>query len=129
MAYVVTDRCIRCKYMECVEVCPIPCFAEGKLMLVVDPAECIDCGLCEPVCPANAIAHESEQWVGNWPEMNRLHAAQWPKVSHKRTPFADADLWNGVEGKDVMFSSEPAVRENAPGIGQTVASGFAAGQD
>jgi ferredoxin len=129
MAYVVTDRCIHCKYMECVEACPVPCFAEGKMMLVIDPTKCIDCGLCEPVCPANAIAHESEQWVDNWAELNRVHAAQWPKVSRKGTPFADADTWNGVEGKYVMFSSEPPALENARTAGQTQASGLAAGED
>jgi ferredoxin len=114
--------------MECVEACPIPCFAEGELMLVVDPAECIDCGRCEPVCPANAIAHESEQWVGDWPELNRLHAAKWPKVSHKGAKFPDADLWKGVEGKVTMFSTERGVRENVPGATETQASGFTSGE-
>lgn len=115
MTYVVTDRCIRCKYMECVEACPIPCFAEGMLMLVIDPAECIDCGLCEPVCPARAIGHESEPWVGHWPDLNRQYAAHWPKLWGKGVPFADADLWNGVDGKDSMLRSEPAVSGIVPG--------------
>src|SRR3546814_9522419 len=60
MTYVVTDACIRCKYMDCVEVCPVDCFYEGENMLVINPSECIDCGVCEPECPAEAIQIGSE---------------------------------------------------------------------
>ena len=55
MTFVVTDNCIKCKYMDCVEVCPVDCFTEGENMLVIHPDECIDCGVCEPECPAEAI--------------------------------------------------------------------------
>jgi ferredoxin len=60
MTYVVTDACIKCKYMDCVEVCPVDCFYEGENMLVINPSECIDCGVCEPECPAEAILPDTE---------------------------------------------------------------------
>ena len=55
MTYIVNDKCIKCKLMDCVEVCPVDCFYEGKNMLVIKPDECIDCGVCEPECPVDAI--------------------------------------------------------------------------
>ena len=60
MTYVTTDACIKCKYMDCVEVCPVDCFYEGENMLVINPSECIDCGVCEPECPAEAILPDTE---------------------------------------------------------------------
>jgi ferredoxin len=66
MTYVVTDACIRCKYMDCVEVCPVDCFYEGENMLVINPNECIDCGVCEPECPAEAILPDTENGLEQW---------------------------------------------------------------
>jgi len=65
MTYIVNDKCIKCKFMDCVEVCPVDCFYEGENMLVIHPDECIDCGACEPACPVQAIFTEDdlpEQW-------------------------------------------------------------------
>ncbi len=70
MTYVVTDACIRCKYMDCVEVCPVDCFYEGENMLVINPNECIDCGVCEPECPAEAILPDTEGGLEKWQELN-----------------------------------------------------------
>src|SRR6266849_24235 len=70
MTYVVTDACIKCKYMDCVEVCPVDCFYEGENMLVINPSECIDCGVCEPECPADAIKPDSDDGLETWLELN-----------------------------------------------------------
>ena len=70
MTYVVTDACIKCKYMDCVEVCPVDCFYEGEVMLVINPNECIDCGVCEPECPAEAILPDTESGLEKWLELN-----------------------------------------------------------
>ena len=73
MTYVVKDQCIKCKYMDCVEVCPVDCFYEGENMLVIHPDECIDCGVCEPECPAEAISDDSDDSSKKWIEINRKY--------------------------------------------------------
>src|SRR5579875_2237504 len=78
MTYVVTEACIRCKYTDCVEVCPVDCFYEGENMLVIHPDECIDCGVCEPECPVEAIIPDSEPAAERWLELNRQYASLWP---------------------------------------------------
>lgn len=83
MTYVVTEACIRCKYMDCVEVCPVDCFYEGENMLVIHPDECIDCGVCEPECPVEAIIPDSEPPAERWLELNREYAATWPNITRK----------------------------------------------
>ena len=83
MTYVVTDACIKCKYMDCVEVCPVDCFYEGEVMLVINPNECIDCGVCEPECPAEAILPDTESGLEKWLELNTTFSAQWPNVTRK----------------------------------------------
>jgi len=65
MTYVVVESCIKCKYMDCVEVCPVDCFYEGENMLIIHPDECIDCGVCEPECPAEAIKPDTESGLEN----------------------------------------------------------------
>ncbi len=108
MTYVVTEACIRCKYMDCVEVCPVDCFYEGENMLVIHPDECIDCGVCEPECPAEAIIPDSEPAAEQWLELNREYAAIWPNITRKKPYPADADDWKGVEDKyDKFFSPNP----------------------
>jgi ferredoxin len=108
MTYVVTDACIRCKYMDCVEVCPVDCFYEGDNMLVINPSECIDCGVCEPECPAEAILPDTEGGQEKWMELNATFSAQWPNITRKREQPADADEHKGEEGKyDKYFSPEP----------------------
>ena len=108
MTYVVTDACIRCKYMDCVEVCPVDCFYEGANMLAIDPTECIDCNACVPECPAEAIYSDIEPGLEQWLEINAKYSAVWPNITAKRDPPADADEFKGVAGKfDQYFTSEP----------------------
>ena len=76
MTYVVTDNCIKCKYMDCVEVCPVDCFYEGENMLVIHPDECIDCGVCEPECPADAIKPDTEPGLDKWLKVNTEYAVE-----------------------------------------------------
>ena len=90
MTYIVTDNCIKCKYMDCVEVCPVDCFYEGENMLVIHPDECIDCGVCEPECPAEAIKPDTEPGLDKWLEINSKYASAWPNITEKRDPPADA---------------------------------------
>lgn len=108
MTYAVTDACIRCKFMDCVEVCPVDCFYEGETMLVIHPDECIDCGVCEPECPADAIVADTEPEAARWVAVNARYAALWPNLTTKGTPPADADAWLGVAGKfEAHFSETP----------------------
>lgn len=107
MPYVVTDGCIKCKYMDCVEVCPVDCFYEGENMLVIHPGECIDCGVCEPECPAEAIYPDSDTAATKWLEHNAEYSQKWPNVTVKGEPPADADAWKGKPGKDKLFSPKP----------------------
>lgn len=106
MAYVVTEQCIKCKYTDCVEVCPVDCFYEGENMLVINPDECIDCGVCEPECPAEAIQPESEDNV-KWLELNREYAEKWPNITVNKGALPDADEENGAKGKEADFSPNP----------------------
>ncbi|MGQ9372064.1 ferredoxin FdxA [Azospirillum sp. ST 5-10] len=99
MTFAVTDQCIRCKYTDCVEVCPVDCFYEGANMLVINPDECIDCGVCEPECPADAIVPDTAPGAAAWVELNRTYAARWPNIAAKLDPLPDAEAWNGRPGK------------------------------
>ncbi len=84
MTFVVTDNCIKCKYMDCVEVCPVDCFYEGDNMLVIHPDECIDCGVCEPECPAEAIVPDTQPGLESWLKLNAEYASVWPNITIKR---------------------------------------------
>ena len=85
MTYVVIEACIKCKYMDCVEVCPVDCFYEGANMLVINPDECIDCGVCEPECPVEAILPDTEEEAEKWLELNREYSTgQVCQVLHPR---------------------------------------------
>ena len=99
MTFVVTDACIRCKYMDCVAVCPVDCFYEGLHMLVIHPDECIDCGVCEPECPAEAIKADTEPGLERWLALNAEMAPLLPNIVEKKEPPADRDEWLGVPGK------------------------------
>jgi ferredoxin len=90
MTYIVTDNCIKCKYMDCVEVCPVDCFYEGENMLVIHPDECIDCGVCEPECPADAIKPDTEPLDSA--KLNTEYAAKWPNITVKREGPAEARI-------------------------------------
>ena len=107
MTYVVTDACIKCKYMDCVEVCPVDCFYEGENMLVINPSECIDCGVCEPECPAEAILPDTEPGQEAFLELNTKFSAEWPNITQSRPAPPDADEWKGKESKIALFSPEP----------------------
>jgi ferredoxin len=111
MTYVVNEACIKCKYMDCVEVCPVDCFYEGENMLVIHPDECIDCGVCEPECPAEAIVPDSEPSAEKWVEVNRQYASSWPNITRKGTPPGDADQWKEVPDKfEKHFDPNPGKR-------------------
>ena len=109
MTFVVTDNCIRCKYTDCVDVCPVDCFYEGENMLVINPDECIDCGICEPECPVEAILPDSYVEADAWLEINREYALKWPRIVDSKAPPPDADDFKDREGKfGEFFSPEPA---------------------
>ncbi|MFT4717817.1 MAG: ferredoxin [Rickettsiales bacterium] len=98
MTYVVIDNCVKCKYTDCVEVCPVDCFYEGDEMLVIHPDECIDCGVCVPECPAEAILPESEELL-EWIEINRKYSEKWPVITLKKDPLPDAEKYDGEKNK------------------------------
>ena len=101
MPFVVTDSCIKCKYTDCVEVCPVDCFHEGPNMLVIDPDECIDCTLCEPECPVNAIMSEEDvpADMQNFIELNAELSKEWPVINEMKDAPEDADEWKDKPGK------------------------------
>ncbi len=107
MTYVVTENCIKCKFQDCVEVCPVDCFYEGENFLVIEPDECIDCGVCEPECPAEAIVPDTEPNIEKWLEVNTRLAKVWPNISRKGESPADAEEWNGKADKTPMLSENP----------------------
>ena len=108
MPYVVTEACIKCKYTDCVEVCPVDCFYEGDGMLVIHPDECIDCGVCEPECPIEAIVPDSDPKAEKMAEMNRVFAITWPNITRKKDALPDADSWKDVADKyPAHFSDKP----------------------
>jgi ferredoxin len=101
MTYVVTESCIKCKYTDCVDVCPVDCFREGPNMLVIDPDECIDCTLCVAECPVDAIFAEVDVPVDQRPyiAVNAELAKAWPAITEKKDAPADADEWAKVKDK------------------------------
>ena len=101
MPFVVTDNCIKCKYTDCVEVCPVDCFHEGPNFLVIDPDECIDCTLCEPECPVNAIYPEDDVPGGHeqFVALNAELAKEWPVITTRKDPPPDAKEWEGKPDK------------------------------
>ena len=108
MPYVVAEPCIKCKYTDCVEVCPVDCFYEGGNMLVIHPDECIDCGVCVPECPAEAIFADTDSAAEpQWLELNRRYASEWPNITRRKSAPPDADAQNGVPAKLALLSTEP----------------------
>lgn len=101
MTFVITENCIKCKYTDCVEVCPVDCFHEGPNFLVIDPDECIDCALCEPECPINAIYSEDDlpddqqQFI----EINAELAKKWPVITEIKPAPSDAKDWENKANK------------------------------
>ena len=106
MTYIVMDPCIKCKFMDCVEVCPVDCFYEGENTLVIHPDECIDCGVCEPECPVDAIKPDTEDEPdGKWLRINTEYSKVWPNITVKRDPPVDAKAFDGVKDKLAQFFS------------------------
>ncbi len=101
MTFVVTEACVRCKYTDCVSVCPVDCFHEGPNFLVIDPAACIDCAVCVPECPVGAIVADTDVPADqtSFVELNARYAALWPVISEAREPLADAEEWASVTDK------------------------------
>ncbi len=109
MSFVVTEGCIKCKFTDCVDVCPVNCFYEGATMLVIHQDDCIDCGICEPECPIEAIVPDSHHGVGPWIELNRKYSTLWPNIARSREPEPDAERYREVSPKyPELFSPEPA---------------------
>lgn len=107
MTYVVTDSCIKCKYTDCVEVCPVDCFYEGPNMLVINPEECIDCGVCEPECPAEAIkADSSSETMADWVALNKEYSEKWPNITEAKAPLKDADKYKDKKNKLEKYGIE-----------------------
>lgn len=101
MPFIVTESCIKCKYTDCVEVCPVDCFHEGPNMLVIDPDECIDCTLCEPECPVEAIMADEDvpEEMHDFIELNAELSKNWPVINEMKDAPEDADTWKDKTGK------------------------------
>ncbi len=101
MTFVVTENCIKCKYTDCVEVCPVDCFHEGPNFLVIDPEECIDCTLCEPECPVEAIYPEEDlpEDQLDFLELNAELSKEWPVITEMKPAPEDAEEWEDVPDK------------------------------
>ena len=108
MTYIVNDKCIKCKLMDCVEVCPVDCFYEGENMLAIKPDECIDCGVCEPECPIDAIQSDESETAASWVEHNNKYGALWPNITKKRPNDVpqDQEKWREVKNKFKYFSEK-----------------------
>lgn len=110
MAHIVAEPCIKCKYTDCVEVCPVDCFHEGVNFLTIDPDVCIDCGLCVPECPTQAIFPEEDlpdKWA-EYVEINARLAAEWPELTEKKDALPEADEFKDVEDKRAMLDETSA---------------------
>ncbi|AIL65247.1 Ferredoxin II [Rickettsiales bacterium Ac37b] len=106
MTYVVTEACIKCKYTDCVEVCPVDCFYEGENMLVINPDECIDCGVCEPECPIEAIIPDTDTDKSvKWLEINKEYSAKWPNINNRKDPLPEAEEFKNKKDKFDQFFS------------------------
>jgi ferredoxin len=111
MSFLITEVCIRCKYQDCVQVCPVDCFHEGVNMLVIDPEECIDCGLCVPECNAEAIIEGVDDEGTRWLDLNTEYAQKWPIISDKGEVPADGEEFERVANKlEKYFDPSPANR-------------------
>ncbi len=101
MPFVVTEACVKCKFGDCVEVCPVDCFYEGPNFLAINPDECIDCALCEPECPVNAIYSEDElpESQREFIEINRKLSSKWPNINKKCLPDPEAEKYREIQSK------------------------------
>ena len=106
MTYIVKEECIKCKLTDCVEVCPVDCFYEGENMLVINPDECIDCGVCEPECPIDAIKSDTEDGADKWVEINKKYSEIWPNITKRKDPPKDEEKYRGEKEKFKKYFSE-----------------------
>ncbi len=114
MTYVVTEACIKCKYTDCIEVCPVDCFYEGENMVVINPEECIDCGVCEPECPIEAIIPDTAEGTEKWVEHNQKYSNEWPNINQQQPTNPDAKKWEEVPNKlEKHFSPKPGKGSNS----------------
>ena len=111
MTFIVGQGCINCKHTDCVEVCPVDCFYEGENFLVINPDECIDCGVCEPECPIDAIKPDTDENVKDidkWLLINKKFSAIWPNISKKKEPMKDQEKFRNIKDKyEKYFSEKP----------------------
>lgn len=99
MSHYVTDACVKCKYTDCVDVCPVDCFHEGPNFLAIDPNECIDCGVCIPECPVEAIVDDSGLVDKSWMEINARLSAKWPVITRRKPALDSAEEYKNVKDK------------------------------
>jgi len=103
MTYLVNDKCIKCKHTDCVEVCPVDCFYEGENMLVINPEECIDCGVCVPECPEEAIISDNDDSLSDssvdWFQYNEQKSAVWPNITEKKDPYPEYEKFQLVDDR------------------------------
>ena len=102
MTHVVTENCVNCKHTDCVSVCPVDCFYEGENFLAINPDECIDCGVCIPECPVDAIVADTDKSVSNmqfWIDLNARLASKWQGISKRKDPMPEAELWKDMPDK------------------------------
>ena len=101
MTFLVTENCIKCKHTDCVEVCPVDCFYEGPNFLAINPDECIDCGVCVPECPIDAIVEDTnlDHNIPFWVDLNKRLSSKWPNITKKKSALQDAAECNGKPNK------------------------------
>jgi len=112
MTYIVTGECVNCKYLDCIEVCPVDCFYEGKNMVVIDPDQCIDCGVCKPECPAKAIIPDTHKDTTKekkdyWFDINEKYSKIWPNLTKNTGKLENADKWNPYK----EFTNDPEKKD------------------
>ena len=110
MTYTVNDKCIMCKHTDCVTVCPVDCFYEGENMLVINPDECIDCGVCEPECPEDAILPDTDDEGAKWIEFNGKWSKEWAVLTEKKDPMPDHEKHSGEQGRLEKYFKDKSCR-------------------
>lgn len=109
MTYLVNDKCIKCKHTDCVEVCPVDCFYEGENMLVISPDECIDCGVCVPECPEEAIISDNDDSLKessvDWLQYNTEKSLIWPNITESKDPYPEYEKYQIMEDR-IKFLEE-----------------------
>lgn len=110
MTFLVVDNCVKCKHTDCVTVCPVDCFYEGPNFLAINPDECIDCGVCQPECPADAIRPDTDDSidVARWLDINTRLSEKWSDrvITEKKDPLPDWEEWDGVPNKIELIQED-----------------------